>query len=141
MTGDPLPNTPAHEVLLHEAFGDHQVANVATEVEARTIGAHVHHPPLVPGRHTDVDPLFGIAPIDSDPFEGSALVVWDSGSPPPPTTNTPPRAGTDPHSHPRSDPAARRQKAEFLRIGGNVVDVCGGEPCFAGGHAASADAP
>ena len=36
MTTDPLPNTPPHKVLLHQAFGDHQVANVATEVEART---------------------------------------------------------------------------------------------------------
>ena len=34
-----LPGTPSHQVLLEEAFGDHQVANVATETEARTIGA------------------------------------------------------------------------------------------------------
>ena len=32
MTSDPYANTPLHTVLLHEAFGDHQVANVATEV-------------------------------------------------------------------------------------------------------------
>jgi hypothetical protein len=30
MTRDPYPETPRHTVLLHEAFGDHQVANVAT---------------------------------------------------------------------------------------------------------------
>ena len=29
MTRDPYPNTPPHKVLLHVAFGDHQVANVA----------------------------------------------------------------------------------------------------------------
>ena len=29
-----LPGTPSHQVLLEEAFGDHQVANVATETEA-----------------------------------------------------------------------------------------------------------
>src|SRR4029453_2320550 len=39
MTSDPLPNTPPHEALLHMAFGDHQVANVATEIEARAAGA------------------------------------------------------------------------------------------------------
>ena len=39
MTRDPYPNTPPHKVLLLEAFGDHQVTNVATAVEARTIGA------------------------------------------------------------------------------------------------------
>ena len=39
MTGDPLPDTPAHKVLMHVAFGDHQVSNATAEVEARTIGA------------------------------------------------------------------------------------------------------
>ena len=48
MTTDPLPNTPPHKVLLHLAFGDHQVANVATEVEARTIGASIHQPAIAP---------------------------------------------------------------------------------------------
>lgn len=33
LTRDPLPGTPKHTVLLHEAFGDHQVSNVATETE------------------------------------------------------------------------------------------------------------
>ena len=52
MTSDPLPNTPPHEVLLHPALGDHQVAQVTAEVEARTIGAFgrpnaVDHGPLV----------------------------------------------------------------------------------------------
>ncbi|MFD0852817.1 hypothetical protein ACFQ07_11305, partial [Actinomadura adrarensis] len=32
MTNDPLPGTPAHKVLMHVAFGDHQVAPVAAEV-------------------------------------------------------------------------------------------------------------
>ena len=49
MTDDPYPNTPAHTVLLHMAFGDHQVANVATEVEARTIGARIRMPATRPG--------------------------------------------------------------------------------------------
>jgi hypothetical protein len=134
MTSDPLPNTPAHQVLLHEAFGDHQVANVATEVEARTIGAAMHTPALDPGRHSDVTPFYGIPPIGAYPYDGSAFVVWDSGSPTPPTTNTPPRAGADPHSHPRNTASARDQKSEFLRIDGKVVDVCAGKPCYANGY-------
>ena len=121
-------------MLLYEAFGDHQVANVATEVEARTIGASIRQPALDPGRHTDTDPFYGIPAISSFPFDGSALVVWDSGSPPPPTTNTPPTEGADPHSHPRSDPKARLQKSEFLKVGGKVVDVCGSTPCYANGY-------
>jgi hypothetical protein len=134
MTADPLPDTPPHQVLLHEAFGDHQVANVTTEVEARTIGARLRVPALDPGRHSDVTPFYGIPQIGSYPFAGSALVVWDSGSPTPPTTNTPPRDGADPHSHPRNTAAARAQKAEFLKVGGRVVDTCGVGPCYANGY-------
>ncbi|HMC19129.1 MAG TPA: hypothetical protein VKH16_07870, partial [Gemmatimonadales bacterium] len=131
MTTDPYPDTPAHQVLLHEAFGDHQVANVATEVEARTIGASIRQPALDPGRHTDTDPFYGIPAISSFPFDGSALVVWDSGADTPPTTNTAPSTGPDPHGDPRSSPDARTQKSEFLKIGGAVVDVCSGMPCVA----------
>ena len=72
---------------------------------------------------------FGIPHITAFPFGGSALAVWDTGIPAPPTTNTPPRAGQDPHGAPRNSPAARRQKSEFLRTDGAVVDVCGGAPC------------
>jgi len=129
MTGDPLPGTPAHEVLMHEAFADHQVANITTEVEARTIGASVRWPALAPGRHTDVNPYFGIPQVSTYPFDGSALVVWDTGIPAPPTTNTPPRAGQDPHSAPRNSPKARRQKSAFLQPDGALIDVCDGLPC------------
>src|SRR5438552_15696514 len=131
MTTDPLPNTPAHKVLLHEAFGDHQVANVATEIEARTIGASIHQPAIASGRSYEVTPYYGIPAIPSYPFDGSALVIWDSGAATPPTTNTAPMTGADPHSDPRSSPAARTQKSEFLKIGGAVVDVCSGMPCVA----------
>ena len=44
-------------------------------------------------------------------------------------TNTPPHAGQDPHGAPRNSPLARRQKPEFLRADGAVIDVCGGSPC------------
>jgi hypothetical protein len=130
ITNDPLPNTPAHEVLLHLAFGDHQVANVATEIQARTIGASIAWPAITPGRHSDVNPYSGIPHIPSYPFYGSALVVWDSGAATPPITNTPPGIGFDPHSDPRKSPQARQQKSDFLQhVGGAVTDVCGGGPC------------
>jgi hypothetical protein len=128
---DLLPNTPSHDVLLHLAFGDHQVANVTTEVEIRTIGGHVHQPAIAPGRHSDVDPYFAIPAIPGYPFDGSALIVWDSGAPTPPIENVPNRMGTDPHSDPRKDVDARVQKSEFLKTGGMVVDVCSGAPCTA----------
>jgi hypothetical protein len=46
-------------------------------------------------------------------------------------TNTPNRSGDDPHGNPRDTPSARVQKSRFLKVGGAVVDVCGGRPCFA----------
>jgi len=128
MTDRPLPGTPSHRVLMHVAFGDHQVAPVAAEVEARTVGARLHTPALRPGRSPDRVPFWGIPAIGAYPYAGSAMVVWDSGAPAPPLTNTPPTEGRDPHSDPRNSPDARRQKAVFLKTG-RVVDVCGGGPC------------
>jgi hypothetical protein len=81
MTSDPLPNTPAHHVLLQMAYGDHQVSNLAGEVEARTIGAQVHTPELDPGRHWAVNPMFGLTAISSFPYSGSAAAVYYDGGP------------------------------------------------------------
>ena len=145
MTDDPLPNTPPHEVMLHAGLGDHQVAQVAAEVEARTIGAYARTPYVDTGRDSDLDPHYAIQGIPSFPFAGSALVLWDIGpkrtendetvgTEVPPTTNTPPgeEAGQDPHEYPRRSAAGRIQKSAFLSIGGQVIDVCGSNPCYAG---------
>jgi hypothetical protein len=130
LTRDPYPKTPTHQVLIHEAFGDHQVANVATEVEARSIGAEVHRPALAGGRSTSRHQLWGMEELNG-PYDGSALVVWDSGSPAPPAGNVAPRDGADPHGDPRRSKEARQQKSDFLKRNGRVVDVCGGKPCTA----------
>jgi hypothetical protein len=133
MTSDALPGTPAHKVLMHVAYGDHQVSHYAAAVEARTIGAHAHQPALdLPARSQDENLFFGIPAIQSYPFDGSAIVIWDSGPglvPPPPLTNTPPTVGRDPHGDVRATVAARAQKSAFLDANGSVVDVCGGQPC------------
>jgi hypothetical protein len=130
ITTDRLPNTPAHTVLMHVAFGDHQVSDTTAEVEARTIGARGYRPVLDAGRSPWQ--RFQLIPsIGKFPFGGSAIVMWDSGTPAPPITNTPNRGGDDPHSRPRSTPAARTQKSEFLKINGHVVDVCRGAACHA----------
>jgi hypothetical protein len=131
LTRDPYPDTPVHQVLMHEAFGDHQVANIATEVEARTLGARAHRPALADGRSPARHQLWGIEEIEGSAFDGSALVVWDSGSPAPPTGNVAPREGEDPHGDPRASKEARQQKSDFLKRDGSVVDVCGGHPCTA----------
>ena len=134
MTTRPLPDTPRHRVLMHVAFGDHQVADVTALVMARTIGAQVRQPALAAGRSPFANPWWGLRPIRHYPTDTSALVWWDSGTPPPPLVNQPNRAGEDPHGDPRDEVLARRQKSEFLALDGAVVDVCGGGPCFANGY-------
>ncbi len=135
MTSDPLPNTPKHQVLMHVALGDFQVTNFAAEVEARTIGARVMDTALMPGRHWTVDgSFFGLLgfPRAADgsilPWNGSALVYWDSGNLPPPNFNVPPsEEGGDPHEDPRRDPRGADQKVTFW-LTGNIVDVMNGGP-------------
>ncbi len=132
MTTDPLRGTPAKKVLMQVAFGDWQVSQWAAEVQARTIGARTPRAILDPGRSPDRALLYGIPRIRAFPYDGSAITYWDSGpgvNGRPPATNTPPREGRDPHESPRATPAARRQKSEFLKVDGRVVDVCGGKPC------------
>ncbi|MBG0830915.1 hypothetical protein HS041_24450 [Planomonospora sp. ID67723] len=133
LTADPLPGSPRHRVLLHVAFGDHQVSTVTAEVEARTVGARIHRPAVAEGRNPDVAPYWGIRALPRWSYPGSAIIVWDSGTPAPPTANIPPLGpeyGRDSHEDPRHDPDARTQKAYFLRHG-VVVNVCGDAPCTA----------
>ena len=154
-----LPNTPSHQVLLQVAYGDHQVANITAETEARTIGAHGSSPALVDARKGPyVDPFWGIAPIDqtTGPWNGSGITLFDSGpaslvrsvppsegggdhagTNPPPAEDTPNRSGEDPHEAPRRAHCAQLQKDAFLAVGGVVtLPTCtpyGGPPYFSWG--------
>ena len=47
MATDPLPNTPAHQVLIHAALGDFQVTNFSAEFPHD--GARVHGHRALPG--------------------------------------------------------------------------------------------
>lgn len=126
---DPLPDTPDHKVMLLEAFADHQVTNIATETEARTIPyMYVWQPALAAGRSPDVTPMWGIPALPDWPYPGSILVMWDYGTPAAPTTNTPNRAGTDPHGLGAGNPKVAQQVDGYLKTGGWFFDVCGG-PC------------
>ncbi len=135
VTTNPPAGTPAHRVLLHASVGDWQVTTYQADVLARTIGASAHKPAYAAGRSLERVPVFDIPAITRYPFAGSAIVYWDNGparNGTAPLTNTPPRKGSDSHYAPRTTPAARRQKSEFL-LTGNVIDVCGGQPCQASG--------
>jgi hypothetical protein len=143
ITSRRLPNTPTHKVLMHVAFGDHQVADFTPVIMARTFGAAVRRPVLDPGRSALSNPWYGLKTLKL-PSTGSGLVWWDTGplrtvgsetegTPAPPITNEPPRAGEDPHGAPRGEVSARRQKSEFLKLRGRIVEVCGSRPCYARG--------
>jgi hypothetical protein len=148
MVRDPLPNTPAKTVLLHEAFGDHQVSNVATETEARIIGARLRTPALDPGRSLDRKPFYGIKPIRRYPWKGNALTIFDigplrppgcmgsacKGTPPDPPSNTVPEIGVDPHPLTALELNAVFEFSDFLKVDGAFVDHCPkGKPCYAQG--------
>lgn len=128
LTADPLPGSSPKQVLLFGAFGDHQVANVTTDVLARTIGARVRQPALADGRSTDVVPFWGIEPLSELPAKGNGYVMWDFGTPAPPLTNTPNRAGEDPHGKGGSVPGVLRLATSFV-LTGEVPEVCDGRPC------------
>jgi hypothetical protein len=146
ITTRPYPNTPRHQVLIEEAFGDHQVTNVMTEIEARTIGASIRTPILDPGRSSERRPFYGIPRIKRFPFRGSAIEVWDIGplrnvggqvlgTPTPPSINQPNRLGVDPHGHAADEATGRRQASEFLMPDAlsGITDVCGAKPCYLDG--------
>jgi hypothetical protein len=103
-----LPNTPAHEVLMRAAVGDHQVSTLGAHIMARAVGA----------KHLEsgVRDVFGLQKVTSAD-SGSTYVEYDFGLPPEPLCNVPLRACDDPHGKVRSLDAARQQMNEFLRTG------------------------
>ena len=128
VTTDPYPGSPAKDVLLHVAFGDHQVTELTALIAARALGAAFHEPFAEPGRLRSETMTFGLDPVGSYPHGGSAIVLWDSGAAPIPLERLAPRDGEDPHGDPRNDPTARAQKAAFL-FEDQLIDVCNGQAC------------
>jgi hypothetical protein len=146
MTTSPLPDTPAHKLLLQMAYGDHQVSNVTTEVEIRTIGAQIRTPLLDPGRSPYVTPFYNIPTVQSYPYDGTAVSLWDvgpmrdigggtiKGTPSPPIGNLPNTQGVDPHGPDASEQVTGRQQvSDFLDVGGVFNDTCGSAPCYLDG--------
>ncbi len=123
---DPLPDTPAKDVLLHTAIGDTQVTTIAGQIQARAYGAT-----LVEPAYRDVWDVEAQQPG----FTGSALVEWHyDDAAIEPDGNVPP-VGPDPHECPRREPASFEQAATFLETGvvehycdgvcsASVADVC-----------------
>ena len=112
------PGTPAHEVLMHVAIGDHQVSPLGAHYEARTMKI----PNLAPVNRD----IFGIEGRDG-PFTGSAMVEYSFGLPPAPLDNYPPDDGDDPHGKPRQLEPSYLQQDKFFRDG-IIAPFCEG-PC------------
>ena len=140
---NPLPRTPNHTVLMEIAIGDFQVSDWAALVEARTIGAKLLCPATTAQRFPGIAPLWGVPCAKTSPFHDSGIVLWDSGTPAPPITNSAPSVGVDSHEDPRASSANRDQKSQFFGddptlgsdsngyVRGAVVDVCNAQPCTA----------
>ena len=115
-----LPNTPSHEILIHDAIGDFQVTPLGAHIIARAVGA------------TNLSPvnrsLYGI-PEKQGPFTGSGIVEFDFNLPESPKTNTPPTGldDDDPHDKVRVLQSAVDQTDVWLREG-VVKPFCDG-PC------------
>lgn len=129
LTTDTYDGAPEKNVMLLQAFADHQVANVSTEKLARTLGVPRRAPTLAAGRSADVEPFFAIPAIESYPHAGSGLVVWDFGTPPPPLGIREPTEGDDPHGKLSDVPEALVLLATFIEPDGPIIDVCGAAAC------------
>jgi hypothetical protein len=119
VTKNMLPGTPAHEVLINDAMGDHQVTNYGAHVMARTMDIeHVD---------TGVRDIFGLTKV-SAPHHGSGIVEYDFGLPPDPVENLPQRECEDPHGKVRRLVEFQRQLDTFLRTG-TIENYCDGGVC------------
>lgn len=117
---DPLPDTPAKQVLLHVAQEDAQVHNQASFILGRAVGAK-----LADGSVRDV---FGLESASLPSTEGALLIEYDFGVPADATPLDPPVDATDTHGTLRKLPEAQEQLVHFLRTG-ELIDVCNGGPC------------
>lgn len=121
---DPLPNTPAKQILMWEAIGDCLVNNYSTETVARTMGLSL----ITPSVRTP----FGIPPATAPITSG--LTVLDEHPTPLPasTTNAQPVEDNGTHSGVNKRQAVLDQVRTFI-LDGTITQTCqvGGQaaPC------------
>lgn len=110
---EPFEGSPAHDLMMRAAVGDHSVSTVAARVQARTLGA--------PHVDTGVRSVFGLESTES--AEGLGYLEYDFGLPPEPACPVPMRACMDPHGALRGLPSADEQLDRFLRTG-EIANLC-----------------
>ncbi|MDE0951655.1 MAG: hypothetical protein OSA45_10315 [Halioglobus sp.] len=142
ITRNPLPGSKLSRVLINAPIGDQILTETAAELMQRSLEVKRHNPSIVEGRHIAVEPYLDIEPITTYPHEGNVVMHWDSGpfplngrdgTPLQRLDNLPRNLGYDTHGMPMGQTRAWEQKAVFWRTG-EVVNVCGAQPCFGDGY-------
>lgn len=126
LINDRLEGRPQHpEILLVEAVGDSQVANLVTEWAVRTAGIPVVSP-------TPVE-VWGVDLVNADPPDGyvgtAAMEVYDECVPANPGGNLAPLQDNGTHDTVRLLPEYREQLDIFLNTGA-IVHPCDGACVF-----------
>jgi hypothetical protein len=116
---DMLPGTPAHQVFINDAVGDHQVSTLGAAIMARTMG--------MPHLDTGIRPIWGLETVPG-PVQGSAIAEYAFGLPPEPVENIPLRECEDPHGKLRKLPEFQQQLDNFLRTGA-IENFCANGIC------------
>ena len=111
---DPLPDTPAKQILLYETIGDSLVANLSSETLGRTLGLPVVMPTL--------RAPYGLA--EAEPTAANGFAIYDESPEPLPSEfNIPPPSDNGTHADVHERPAVLRQIEDFL-YNGVVTNQC-----------------
>ena len=117
----PLEDAPEERILLlHEAIGDSQVPNLASEMLARAIGAKILEP--------SVYSVPGLVPVTSPTTESVLVQVYMRDrveADPPPEENVPPRTDNGVHGRAPFLEHMMEQNFHFLQSG-EIVHACTG---------------
>jgi hypothetical protein len=112
---DPMPNTPAKQILMYEAIGDCLVNNYSTETVARSMGIEQIMP--------TVKPMWGITGSTSTLTSGINVYDEHPTPLPPSTTNAQPAEDNGTHSGVNKRQAVLDEVREFV-LNGNITQAC-----------------
>lgn len=111
---DPMPNTPAKQIMMYEAIGDSLVTNLSTEMVARTMEIPLVGPSLR-------EP-YGFE-LTTDPVPNGFTIFDEHPDDIPPLTNVPPTNDNGTHGGVNERQAVLRQAQQFF-FQGIVTNTC-----------------
>jgi hypothetical protein len=126
---DPLPGTPAKNILIWYALGDSLVTNISTEMIAREMG--------IPLLGPSVKTPFGLTPVTGPTPNG--LVIYDEKRQPLPHETNQPQEDNGTHSGVNRRPAIMRQLQKFLLPAAPTAAGVASQECRVGGNPAPCD--